>query len=431
MRDERFVVGKRQAVAIALLGLAIQAGAGQLEDWLHEAIQANPSLASAKLATEAAREGARSRQAWDPPQFGVEFFQSPAAGFPNPLYRQQELDWSVQQMIPFPGKRAAMARPEELRADMLEMERRRRTQQFARRFKDAYRELWSVEERLRLRGETIRNLSEFAEVAQVQFGGGMGSQAEVLRARGELAAARVDSTRLSRERASMQAMLLALMDRPFARTLDSVEAPLLPISQDTETREETLDSTRPDLGAMRISAEMNQAMAAAARRELAPDFMVRGMYKQMLEMDRDWWSLMVGVTVPIAPWSASGVRATVRQRELEARRDQLEARSMRNMAAAEARAARNDRDASLEAARVADSILIPQADLAWRSAASSYREGKGDLLMLLDAHRMALMARERRIMDAMKALRSQDALDEAVGIDHAAPGASRSEGGAR
>ena len=73
-------------------------------------------------------------------------------------------------------------------------------------------------------------------------------------------------------------------------------------------------------------------MAEAADLEKLPDFMIRGMYKQMVGMERDYWSLMVGITVPVAPWSLTGTNATVRQRRIEARRDQMEAVAMRNMA---------------------------------------------------------------------------------------------------
>jgi len=400
---------------LALWPLATHAS--QLQDWLNEALRKNPSLASSQLSADAAREGATSRKAWDPPQVGVELFQTPVAGFPNPFYQQQEVDWSVQQMIPFPGKRAAMARPESLRGDMMLAEKRARQNRLVRQFTSGYWELWGIEERLRLDAQRIRILSEIADIAQRQLESGMAAQTEALRARSELTSLRLDSANLSRSRLSMQAMLLALMGRPDERGLDSVEAPRLPSPPEIRNLAGTIDSSRPDVAGMRVSSRMNLAMAEAADLEKLPDFMVRGMYKQMVGMERDYWSLMVGITVPVAPWSLTGTNATVRQRRIEARRDQMEAVAMRNMAVSEVRAAANDLDIALASIDVADSALIPQADQAWQSAYSTYRNGKGDFLMLLDSYKMSLMVREERIMAVMKAMQSQASLDEALGTD--------------
>lgn len=391
--------------------------ASQLQDWLTVAVSNNPSLASSQLSVDAAREGAASRKAWEPPQIGVELFQTPVAGFPNPFYRQQEIDWSVQQMIPFPGKKAAMARPEHLRSSMMLAEKRTRRNRLVRQFTVGYWELWGIEERLRLATQRIQILSEIADIARRQLEAGMASQTAALRAKSELTSLRVDSANLSRNRRSMQSMLLALMARPEDRGLDSVESPRLPASPVEQNLTVMIDSSRPDVVGMRISSEMSQAMADAAELEKLPDFMIRGMYKQMVGMERDYWSLMIGVTVPVAPWSVSGTNATVKQRKLEARRDLMDALAMKNMALSEAQTAMNELVEALASVKAADSALIPQADQAWRSANSAYRNGNGDFLMLLDSYRMSLMVREERIMAVMKAMQSQASLDEALGTN--------------
>lgn len=418
---------KTPPLLLTFLLVPLQAQAGQLETWLQEVVKNSPSLASRQLASDAAKEGATVQRAWDPPQVGIEFFQAPVAGFPNPFYRQQEVDWSVQQMIPFPGKRAAMARPEELRGEMLAMDKSARKLKLVRQFKSAYWDLWAIEERLRLDAQRIKTLDEIADIAKRQVESGMASQTDALRARSEQVALRVDSANLSRNRRSMQAMLRALMARTDELPLDSIEAPRLPEAASIGTG---IDSSRPDIEGMKVSARMSQAMADAANRERWPDLMVRGMYKQMVGMDRDYWSLMVGLTIPVAPWSVSGTNATVRQRQLEARRDLFEAQAMRNMATSEVRTAASDLEAALSSIHTTDSLLIPQADLAWQSAASAYRYGKGDFLMLLDSYRMAQMAREERIMNVMKAMQAQANLDEALGRNDV-NAETRTQGGER
>src|SRR5690606_4813911 len=69
------------------------------------ALRLHPELQAARLAPEAARAAARRDGAWDPPEVAVDFYNAPLSSFPDPLRRQEEIDWSVSQTLPFPGKR--------------------------------------------------------------------------------------------------------------------------------------------------------------------------------------------------------------------------------------------------------------------------------------------------------------------------------------
>ena len=72
---------------------------------LIEAAKNNPKLKAADAKAQASEASAQAQKSLDPPQVAVEFYQAPIASFPNPFKNQMEYDYSLQQMIPFPGRR--------------------------------------------------------------------------------------------------------------------------------------------------------------------------------------------------------------------------------------------------------------------------------------------------------------------------------------
>ena len=75
---------------------------------VEKALSHHPALAAAHLSADAAHANGKHHAAWEAPEIGVEFYQAPVSSFPNPLKDQREIDYSVSQVIPFPGKLSAM-----------------------------------------------------------------------------------------------------------------------------------------------------------------------------------------------------------------------------------------------------------------------------------------------------------------------------------
>jgi len=91
----------------------------KLNDLIEEALQNNPDLIGARHEIAEARARIPQAEAWEPPQIGVEFFQTPVESFPNPADDSMELDYFIQQMVPFPGKRSAMGRSDDRRCGLI------------------------------------------------------------------------------------------------------------------------------------------------------------------------------------------------------------------------------------------------------------------------------------------------------------------------
>lgn len=344
----------------------------------------NPRLAGAAALAAAASE--RINPARTPPDPRVQFAlmnrELPGLARSDPLGMDQV---QVMQMLPFPGKlrlagqvASEQAGAEQARAADVAWDVRARAAM-------AYYEIWQMDRSLAVADETLRLLRDLQETANTMYAVGEGRQADVLRAQVELATMEEEITRMRVERASAEARLNALLNRPA----DSpVVAAVLPAFPDTVPPLHELiaeaDARRPMIRAGEGELRAAEAGRRLARREIWPDLELGVQYGQrpMDEGTDRMLSVMLGFSVPVF----AGRRQLPMRREAEA---------MRLMAAsdlAQMRADTRGRVAELYAAvqrsrRLGElyrGTILPQAETAVASALSSYRVGGVDFMTLLD-----------------------------------------------
>ncbi|MDD5674058.1 MAG: TolC family protein [Chitinivibrionales bacterium] len=376
----------------------------------------NPRLKAADAKVQASFSSVNIRKSLDPPQVAVEFYQAPVASFPNPFKDQMEYDYSIQQMIPFPGKLGAMAGAEQKRTDMLKADRRTLEQDIVRNVKSTYYELYLIYRRLETNHETRELVRSFVAVARKQYETGMGKQSDVLRAQTELSVLVNDSLVLSQQRKSMEGMLNALCNRPITTEIGFIPE-IEPVINDynPDSLMQVAKKNRPELKSMQAGIRMQQAERCAAGKDFLPDFMLRGTYKQMARTTDDW-ALMIGATVPIAPWSFGKYSSGTTQAEAKTAEAQAELDNMKNMIVSEVNDALLKVESGNERLKLSKETSIPQAQQALESAMAAYKTGKQDFLMLIDIQRMLVMAKLDYHMAVMNLLDSQSRLERAVGI---------------
>lgn len=389
-----------------------------------EALRNNPALKAARLEAAMHREESRGAAALMPPRVGVEFTRAPLASFPNPLEDQAGIDWFAEQAFPFPGKRAALRRPGERRAEAGAARARAMELALAREVKETYLDLYGRDARLRINAENQALVRRFIEVARKQYEVGMGNQADILRAHAELAALALAAVELREERETALGRLNSLLDRDPDRAFAPPER-LLPVTgrMYPEMVPALARARHPDLAAAEAEIRAREAETVAAGRAAWPDLMLRGMYQDMREPPPhggkagDGWGVMLGLDLPFAFWSAPEYRAGYRVAGIRAEQARLERRDRENRLAAELRAALARIRAAAEGLEVARTALVPQADQALRSVQAAYDNGKSSFMDLMDAYRMAIEAREEELMAEVKVARSRADLEAAAGMD--------------
>jgi outer membrane protein TolC len=389
----------------------------QLNGIIQEAINSNPSLKAAGNKIDAAKASERYARSLDPPQVAVEFYQAPVTGFPNPFRDQMEYDYSIQQMFPFPGKLGSMAKAEQRRTEMYSADRQTREQDIVRNVKTLYFDLYLKNRQSEINHETRALVREFVDIARKQYELGMGKQSDILRAQTELSSLERDSIVLVQQRKSMEGMLDALCNRPVTAEIGfipEIEPSLR--AYDLGTLLALAEKNRPELKSMQYDVEMKQAERRASGKEFLPDFMVRGTYKQMTSLPDDW-SLMIGATVPIAPWSLGKNSSGNSRNDANIKTAQGDLDNMKNMIASEVNDALLKVKSSTERLTLSRESAIPQAQQTLVSAMASYRTGKEEFLMLIDIQRMLAMAKLDYHMAVMNLLDSQSQLERAVGMN--------------
>lgn len=390
----------------------------KLDELIAEALENNPQLRAARNQTASARTRVNQVTSWDAPQIGVEFFQTPVQSFPNPAKNQMEMDYYVQQMFPFPGKLSAMGKAAKSNANMFDQGYKALERKILRELKSAYFELYLVQRKIQINAENQDLMRRFVEIAQKQYEVGMGKQPDILRAQTELSTLINDGLNLQQEKRAVEAMINTTLSRPANAPLGYVPDIELSIPQWTfeQLRPLALEA-RPELKAMNFNIEMNKAELSLSKREYFPDLMARVMYKDMAMTSNDFWSVMVGVSIPLSPWSSGKYTSKVEENELNVKRAEEEYSSMRNMALFELQDANVQVQTNQNLVLLYKNTVIPQAEQTLQSTIAAYQTGKTEFLMLIDAYRMLLMSRLDYHMSVMKYMASQAALEQAVGLD--------------
>lgn len=369
------------------------------------ALSQNPALASSQLDAEASHALAQHHKAWEPPEITVDFFQGPVSAFPNPLSRQEEIDYSISQKIPFPGKLSSMAIVEHRRAAVASHRADGSARELRRRVLNAYADLYAVEWTLRLARENREELEGLIAALRARYEAGNGRQSDWLRAESE--AVRLDVDIIGAEAMRQQALATlteALGGGEGGDYLSGLALDSLGTSWLSPLQKPALEG-HPELAAMQAEVGMAEAEIDAATKAAYPDFMVRMMYKDMRTMPGDAWSLMIGVQAPVTPWSWKGVREDIRR-----------ARTLREKARHDFAATRlglvsawRTSVAELEAAtrrwELSRDKSVPFAEQLSRSVREEYRQGRADfndLVMSLREERMAKEEYHRAASEQLK-----------------------------
>jgi cobalt-zinc-cadmium efflux system outer membrane protein len=401
-------------------------GGDSLPALVAEALRGNRGIKARAYEVKALHSSPSHAWYLDPPQLGVEFYQAPARSFPDPLKNQMEIDYSLQQTVPFPGKISARIKAEHKHAEMGEAELGGLQRRIVREVKVDYYELYLLDRRMEINRESRALLARLVDIARRQYEVGAGRQADILRAQTELTRMKADSLELAQARASAQGMLNARLDRKTDRPL-AVAADLEPAETDWtwEQIRPVVEKYHPALQARRASLQMREAEKSMARRDFLPDFTVGGAFKNMLALAPDthggalqnYWSLMIAMDLPIAPWSLPKYRAGLAQGDAGLRQSEEEYSDEANMVMARAQQALLKARSGRELARLSSAVLLPQAQQALESDLAAYQGGKSEFTALLDSYRMRLMARENAEMTLAGLLTAQAELEEAVGLD--------------
>jgi outer membrane protein TolC len=425
------------ALSFAASGAAAQPAASPTLtlDSVHALVAARSPRAQAAGALARAAEArvpGAARPADPELQLGLMNRSLPGLG-PDPVLGMTQLQ--VMQMVPLPGKLAAATAAARARADAARARAADAGWEARSAAAMAFYERYVAAGAVSIARETRRLLEDVAAVASAMYRVGDGRQADVLRARVEIARMDEEVVRMAAMQDAATARLAAAADT----TPDAVAgASVLPAFPDSVPGIEALErlalGSRPVLAAGAADVRAAAADATLARRELWPDVQVGVQYGQRrMEMGTDrMGSLMIGASLPIF----------ARSRQLRMREETAAMRAMAEAELGAMRAETSGRIAEVHAALTSArrlralyrTTVLPQAEAATTSSLASYRTGGVDFMTVID-NRMSVnrYRQELLALDAAEG-RAWAELEMLVGRPLVAPSAStptRVAGGTR
>ncbi len=388
-----------------------------LEIFVQEALENNPQLRAAKNNTSAFQAKIPQMGAWSPPQFGVEFYQTPIQSFPNPIQDGMETDYFIQQMIHFPGKLSAMENAAKNNADMAEQNYEALKRKVIRDLKSTYYMLYLIQREIEINAENQELLKQFYQNAMRQYETGMGKKADILRAQTELSALITEGINLQKEKELAEAMLNTILNRPIDSSFGDIsDVSTMEMKLTFEQLLQLAIEQRPELRAMQFNIDMQKAELQLARIEYFPDLMVRAMYKDMKMTNNDYWSLMIGFEVPEVFWSFKKVKSKVQENQFKIKNAEEELTNMINMVKFEVKEACINIQTNYNLILHFKNNVIPQAEQVLKTTILEYQTGNTEFLMLIDAYRMVLMAKLDYYMKVKEYNERLAQLEQAVGL---------------
>lgn len=291
----------------------------------------------------------------------------------------------VMQMLPTAGKLGLAAEIARTRTIGAELRARDLAWEIRAEVASAFYEVYRAERSVSIARRSRLLMENVAAVADAMYRVGEVPQADVLKARVEVARMTEEITVMEAMRRVALARLGGLLDRPLADSTPPAALPVFPASLSALAELEDIAlQGRPMLLAGDAELAAAETARTLARREIVPDLEVGLQYGQRagaMGVER-MGSLMLGASVPIF----------ARQRQLPMR---AEADAMRAMAVADLAAMRAETRARIGAAyaewqrarnlqTLYRSTVLPQARAAVEAALASYRVGGVNLMTLLD-----------------------------------------------
>jgi len=338
----------------------------------------------------------------------------PAGALPDPVLRVELMDinnyasgaspsvlpskvgetkYTLMQMLPLWGKR-------DLKRDAASAEARQADARSAAAWSDlaalikvTYAEYYRAADNERLTNEVLGLMARLEQVSQARYAGGLAGQSDAIRAQLEQTAMRTELIAIDSEKRQIRSKLNGLLAREGTAPLADAQSP------------RSLPSLGPaDAGALvervrqrspLLQAELARLAAAQKNRELTqanryPDLQV-GVSPTQMGSRITTWGLMFEMNIPLQQESRRG-----QEREAEAMvgaaQSRVDAQSHLLMGQLFSNLA------GLEAARRTEMLiktqLLPQSELALKSALAAYENGKTEFAVLLEAQRQIRKARQ-------------------------------------
>jgi cobalt-zinc-cadmium efflux system outer membrane protein len=363
----------------------------KLESALEIALTNNQGLAALSASADAKGTIPRQVGALPDPTFGLNALNLPTDTFDFDQEPMTQLQFSLRQSFPFPGKRGLKREAAEYEATAAGMRLTDQQFQVAARVRSAWWQLLYLDKAIEIVEQNQDLMRDFVEIAETKYKVGKGLQQDVLLAQLELSRLLNRLLPLRGLRSAAQADLNALLNQPADQPVLLPAAPASIALSDLPAEAELLQSaleTRPLLGVAREMTEASRSRMDLAKKDYYPDFELGAGYgfrdgEDPIRGERpDLASFMFRINIPLYFKSKQSKALDQRSSEYFQSKHMLN-ETLRSVQAA---IARNyaQYNASRDQVSLFGTAIIPQARQTVSAMLSAYQVNQVDFLNVLN-----------------------------------------------
>jgi outer membrane protein TolC len=393
-----------------------------LDSLIDEARKNSPEILAARKRYEAAKARIPQAKALDDPTLGLTFEKAPGSPFRLNKTMSEDRMLSLSQMLPWFGKLSLKGKMALVESQMFASECKNKELDIINQLKNAYYDLFMNYKEIELKEESLRFLENIANVAEAKYIVSEIAQEDVFKINLEIAKLSNDIINLKQERLAKETRLNSFLNREPESPLGIpyLEEDMVSFDKDVASLYKLTLENQPELLIFSYAIEKNRYAQSLAKKSFFPDLMA-GIAMRGLASGGSIgpWDLMLAFTVPLWFWTKQRYEV----KEAIANLDEAEAayQAMKNKALAETKDSATKVEIARNKMKLYKNNQIPILESSIESSLSSYRAGKGDIMMLLDSERMLVETR----MDYYKALVEYNMnladLERAVGMELVPP----------
>ncbi|MBP7216299.1 MAG: TolC family protein [Candidatus Omnitrophica bacterium] len=383
---------------------------------ISEAQKNNPEILAALKRYEAAKARIPQAKSLDDPTIGFTFEKIPRGTVKIGQTSPEDRMLTFTQFLPFFGKLSLKGKIALVESQMFAAEYKSKELEVINQVKNAYYALWLSYKEIALNNESLDLLERIAKLAETNYALGDMRQEEVYKIHAEIARLNTDLLNLQQEKLALQTKLNTLLNREPEAVLGIpvLDDEGIAFKEDVKSLYQATLLNQPELIMFSYAIEKNKHAKSLAKRSFFPDLMASIVQRGITSGTIGPWDLMLSFTVPLWFWTKQRYEV----REAIANLEEAEAayKAMQNKAFAEVKQLFSDIQIEKNNIKAFKTSLIPIVEGSIASSLASFRSGKGDFMMLLDAHRMLIETK----MNYYKALvdynRNVADLERAVGL---------------
>ncbi|HJY63888.1 MAG TPA: TolC family protein [Ignavibacteria bacterium] len=365
-----------------------------LSQLMFAAVSNNPDLKTIQLDIESKTKEAEQKAYLPDPMFETELDD-----IMSDFKRIGMINFFVSQMFMFPGK-LSLERESVLRAKrMLESEKLDMAVRMMNMVRMNYYNLYLVEKRLLFNNENQLIIKTFLSAAEAKYSVGKGMQQEVFKAQIEYSRLTNEEFLLKQEKKNIFSELARItklvLDENTRISFNNIDPEYLLERSNFDFNERNTESLiyhafeyRADVKTLQNKILMKQTDLEMAKISRLPDLTLKAGYKILPFEEKNAFTFMFGINIPIAPWTSGKYDYSIQKSEINIKTTRQELESKKNEIRNEITTIVNNIKSTKETMNYYYGVMIPQTENTLKSTQYNYETGMTGILDLLDSYKM-------------------------------------------